>query len=109
MKASLLVEKYGFEKLTEASADIEVKHAFIGDLLSWVMGHAKSDDAWITILGHPNIIAVALLRELSCVLIAHDAQIQPETIEKANEEDFLILKSPLSAFEIVKILISEGV
>ena len=109
MKASLLVEKYGFEKLTEASADIEVKHAFIGDLLSWVMGHAKSDDAWIKILGHPNIIAVALLRELSCVLIAHDAQIQPETIEKANEEDFLILKSPLSAFEIVKILISEGV
>ena len=109
MKASLLVEKYGFEKLTEASADIEVKHAFIGDLLSWVMGHAKSDDAWITILGHPNIIAVALLRELSCVLIAHDAQIQPETIEKANEEDFLILKSLLSVFEIVKILISEGV
>ena len=109
MKASLLIEKYGFDKLTEASADFEINHAFIGDLLSWVMGHAKSEDAWITILGHPNIIAVALLRELSCVVIAHEAQIQPETIEKANEEDFLILKSPLSAFEIAKILISEGV
>lgn len=109
MKASLLIEKYGFEKLSVASADIEISHAFIGDLLSWVMGHAKSEDAWITILGHPNIIAVALLRELACVIIAHDAQIQPETIEKANDEEFLILKSPLSAFEICKILINEGV
>ena len=109
MKASLLIEKYGFEKLSDASADFEIKSAFIGDLLSWVMGHAKSNDAWITILGHPNIIAVALLRELACVIIAHDAQIQQETIAKANEEDFLILKSPLSAFEICKILISEGV
>lgn len=109
MKTSLLIEKYGFEKLTDASADFEICHAFVGDLLSWVMGHAKSDDAWITILGHPNIIAVALLRELSCVIIAHDAQIQPETIAKANEEEFLILKSSLSAFEIAKILISEGV
>ena len=109
MRTSLLIEKYGFEKLTDASADFEIDHAFIGDLLSWVMGHAKSDDAWITILGHPNIIAVALLRELSCVIIAHDAQIQPETIIKANEEEFLILKSSLSAFEITKILISEGI
>jgi hypothetical protein len=109
MRPSQLTEKYGFEKLTDASADFEIGHAFIGDLLSWVMGHAKSDDAWITILGHPNIIAVALLRELSCVIIAHDAQIQPETIEKANEEGFLILKSSLSAFEICKILINEGV
>ena len=109
MKASLLIEKYGFEKLSEASSEVEIGHAFIGDLLSWVMGHAKSEDAWITILGHPNIIAVALLRELACVIIAHDAQIQPETVEKANEENFLILKSPLSAFEICKILINEGV
>lgn len=108
MKASMLIEKYGFEKLTDASAEFDINHAFIGDLLSWVMGHAKSDDAWITILGHPNIIAVALLRELSCVIIAHDAQIQPETIDKANEESFLILKSSLSAFEISKILINEG-
>ena len=109
MKVSVLIEKYGFEKLTDASADVDINHAFIGDLLSWVMGHAKSEDAWITILGHPNIIAVALLRELTCIIIAHDAQIQPETVEKANEEDFLILKSPLSAFEISKILINEGI
>ncbi len=109
MKASVLTEKYGFEKLSVSSQDPEIKHAFIGDLLSWVMGHAKGDDAWITILGHPNIIAVALLRELACVIIAHDAQVQPETIEKANQEDFLILKSSLSAYEICKILISEGV
>ncbi len=109
MKASVLIEKYGFEKISVSSQDPEIHQAFIGDLLSWVMGHAKNNDAWITILGHPNIIAVALLRELACVIIAHDAQVQPETIDKANEEDFLILKSPLSAFEICRILISEGV
>ena len=37
----------------------QVCGGYAGDLLSWVMGKAEADDAWLTIMSNPNIIAVA--------------------------------------------------
>ena len=39
----------------------EIGGVYIGDLLSWVMGRAKADDAWITIMTNINVVAVAAL------------------------------------------------
>ena len=42
---------------------------YIGDLLSWVMGRAQSGNAWLTIMSNLNIVAVATLSDVSCILL----------------------------------------
>jgi len=109
MNSKLLVEKYGFKQLSGIDQDVSIQGVFISDLLSWVMGHSQSQDAWITIQSHSNILAVALLRELACIIVAHDVTVDQSTIDKANQEDLVVLSTSLSAYEICKIFVSEGV
>lgn len=85
---------YGDEEALNKNVD----SLYIGDLLSWVMGHAYDGQAWLTVQSHINIIAVALLKELSCIVILEDAEIPQETIDKANEEHLAILSTSLDAY-----------
>mgnify|MGYP001334019741 CR=1 FL=1 len=84
----------------ESGLHKKIKGVYICDLLSWVMSHACNDDAWITIQTHPNIIAVATLLELSCIIIPENAEVEEDTIQKANEEAVPILTSSDSGFKI---------
>lgn len=88
--------------------DQEVSGAYICDLLSWVMAHAQKGDAWITIQSHSNIVAVASLLELSCIIICENAEIEEDTIKKAIDEEIPILSSSKSAFYLAKALIEAG-
>lgn len=82
---------------------------YIGDLLSWVMGRAPENNAWVTIQGHINIIAVALLTTASCIIIAEGAEINPDTIAKADGEGIPVLSTGFSSFEVARIMIENGV
>ena len=59
---------------------------YAGDLLSWVMGRARSGDAWITIMSNQNIVAVAVLADAALIRIDETGAImaappsQPEII-----------------------------
>lgn len=77
----------------------EVKGAYIGDLLSWVMGRAKSDEAWITIMSNVNVIAVATLADVSCVILAEGVMPSDEIVKTAEEKGINILSSPLPSYE----------
>ncbi len=77
----------------------EVEGIYIGDLLSWVMGRAKENDAWITIMSNINVVAVAALSDVSCVVLAEDVKLTDDVIEKANEKGINILYSAFPAFE----------
>ena len=79
--------------------DKEITGVYAGDLLSWVMAKAKEGDAWITIQGHVNIVAVSLLTEVSCILVAESAEISADTIEKANNENIPILTTGMPVYE----------
>jgi len=79
--------------------DKEITGVYTGDLLSWVMAKAKEGDAWITIQGHVNIVAVSLLTEVSCILVAESAEISADTIEKANNENIPILTTGMPVYE----------
>lgn len=85
-----------------ANTDMEIKGVYVGDLLSWVMANGESQQAWVTVQGHINIVAVAMLREFSCIIVSDDASISEDTIQKANEEKLCILKTSLTAFEVCK-------
>ena len=101
MKVKDLAEKLGLKVLAgEIGLDKEAQGGYTGDLLSWVMSHASKGDAWITVQIHPNIIAVAVLLELSCIIIPENIGVEQLTIDKANAESIPLLQSSDHAFEL---------
>ena len=103
MSVSEFAEKMNLEVVAgEGGLKNKIKGVYIGDLLSWVMGRAKEGDAWITIQGHVNIVAVALLAVVSCIVVCESAEVSEQTIEKANIEDIPILTGKLPAYETAR-------
>jgi len=79
---------------------MEVVGAYAGDMLSDVMAHAGGGELWITLQVHPNIVAVALLKELAGIILVNGRRPEPETVRKAEAEKVPILVSSLSAYEL---------
>lgn len=84
--------------------DRPVTGGYCGDLLSWVMGRATAGDAWITVMGNLNSIAVAVLADVSCIILAEDAVADANAIERANAEDIPILTSSKRQFDLAHTL-----
>lgn len=78
----------------------EVSGAYVGDLLSWVMGKADTGNVWITIMSNVNIVAVATLADTSCVLLAEGVIPEEDVLDTAMSKGVNILCSPLSAYEL---------
>ena len=78
----------------------EVNGCYIGDLLSWVMGKAEADNVWITIMSNINIVAVASLTGVSCILLCEGVTPDKDVIDKANAQDVVILRSDKTAYEL---------
>ena len=93
----------------EESVDREVTGGYMSDLLSDVMANSKDGDVWITLQIHPNIIAVASLKDLAGIIIVQGRKPEKETIEKAQSENIPILVSDLQAFEIAGRLYQMGI
>lgn len=103
-------EKIGLRLLAGgAAADKELTGAYICDLLSWVMSHGKKGDAWITVQTHSNIIAVATLLELACVIIPEEIEVAEDTVRKAEEEGIALYQSGLNAYQLAKELYKMGI
>ena len=73
---------------------------YVGDLLSWVMTKCEEGQAWITIQTNINIIAVAILTDISCVIVAENAEVPVETLQKSSEEGIPVLQTSLTAYQI---------
>lgn len=101
MKISELMQTLQLELLTDSDYDDrEIKGCYVGDLLSWVMGRAKSQDVWITVMSNINIVAVASLTDAACILIAENVSVEENVLEKANAQGVVIVRSPLSGYEL---------
>lgn len=98
MKVSDLLQS-GFTAITMPDGDREIDGVYIGDLLSWVMGRASQDNAWITIMSNINVIAVATLADTSCVILAEDVDLPEDIRTQAEIKDVNVLKSPLPIYE----------
>ena len=110
MKVKDIAEKLGMRVETaEECLDREVTGGYMSDLLSDVMANSKDGDVWITLQIHPNIIAVATLKDLAGIIIVQGRKPEKETIEKAQSENIPILVSDLQAFEIAGRLYQMGI
>ena len=78
----------------------EIGGAYCGDLLSWVMGNAEPDSAWVTIMPNVNVAAVAALTDVACVILAEGVKPDGVLSERASKEELPLLASPLSAYEL---------
>lgn len=78
----------------------EVTGAYVSDLLSDVMANAKAGALWITLQIHPNIIAVATLKDLAGVILVGGREPEAETLRKAAEEEIPLLTSRRPAFQL---------
>ena len=104
MTVKQLTMQQGFTIVSMPEPDREIKNVYIGDLLSWVMGKAQEDDAWITIMSNINVVAVASLADAACVILAENVILDEATISAAKEKGINIISSPQSAYEIAKFL-----
>ena len=89
--------------------DKDIEGGYVSDLLSDVIAHSKKGDIWITLQGHPNIVAVAKLKELAGIIIISGRKSEAETIKKAEAEGIPIMTSELPAFELVGKLYESGI
>lgn len=90
---------YGFRVLSLPDGDREIDGVYIGDLLSWVMGRAQMDNAWITIMTNVNVIAVASLADTSCVILAEGVVLPDELTQTAEAKDVNVLGSDEPIYE----------
>ena len=110
MQVKDLVDKFDlFIAAGKQGLDREVMAGYCGDLLSEVMGNAPAGCAWMTVQGHQNIIAVALLREMAAIIITGGQKPDEETIQKANQEGIPILLWSDSSYHLAGRIFSAGV
>ena len=102
MKVSELASIEGFGTIALPDGEREISGVYIGDLLSWVMGRAKADDAWITIMSNINIVAVASLADVACIILAESVKLDAAVTETANAKGVNILSCALPAYEAAK-------
>lgn len=108
MTVAALCEKCGFKPAVLPDPERQVNGAYIGDLLSWVMGRAQTDNAWITIMSNINVIAVASLADVACVILSEGVTLEEDVAKTAEAKGINILVSSLPSFETA-LSISENV
>lgn len=95
-----IVEKLGLEvkNLSPRGETREVKGAYVGDVLSHAMANLSSNDAWLTVQTHENIVGVASLMDAACIVVCQ-REVPENTLRTAQEQGISILWSPKPVFE----------
>ncbi|MGI6642450.1 MAG: hypothetical protein ACOX3V_00295 [Bacillota bacterium] len=76
-----------------------IEGGFVGDVLSHVMANALPGYVWVTVQTHENIVAVASLLDVACVVVCQ-RELPSEVIKKADAQGVTLLWSGDSAFAL---------
>ena len=100
MTVKELAERLDLKTLVEDDFEREVNDCYVGDLLSWVMGRAPADSAWLTVMGNINSIAVATLADVSCIILVENAALDADAKAKADMHGVNILTTELNSYQL---------
>lgn len=100
MTARDVAEKLNMTILT-GNGDKEVTGFYTCDLLSWVISHANSGDMWVTVMNNLNILAVASLVDVSCIVIPEGIEAYENLLERAKEKDITLIATERSAANVI--------
>ena len=81
-----------------AEPERPVTGGYAGDLLSWVLSRAGQDHAWLTIMSNQNVAAVALMADVSCVILTEDVLPDPDLLRRAKEKGVNLLGTAQDTF-----------
>ena len=98
MTVEQLQELLEFTPLALPDGKREAVGAYVGDLLSWVMGRATSDNVWVTIMSNVNIVAVCTLADPACIVLSENVKPDPDTLRRAQEQGVNIIGTELDTF-----------
>ena len=79
--------------------DREVGGAYCCDLLSWVISRAEGDDALVTVMSNPNVMAVAVMADLPCVILSEGVRPDETALAKAIDNDIIVLSSKDTTYQ----------
>lgn len=79
--------------------DREIHGAYAGDLLSWVMGRAEADNVWFTIMSNINVVAVASLADVSCVILTEGVTLPEDVLSAAKQKGINVFSTKLTTFQ----------
>ena len=100
MTVKELAEACGFSVVVAGeNADRNVSGAYACDLLSWVIGRAAEDSALITVMTNVNVVAVAAMADLSCIILTEGVSLDANALEKAKQNDIPVLSSDITTFD----------
>ncbi|MCK5762796.1 MAG: AraC family transcriptional regulator [Clostridiales bacterium] len=103
MKINQLLENKKFKLLNDVPyLDEEIIYIYSCDLLSLIMAKGEKEDAWITVQTHSNIVAIASLLEMSCIILPESIKPEETTLIKATENDIPIISTPFDVYKIMK-------
>jgi len=110
MRLKELAERLDWDlKTRNVPAENEVKTGYASDLLSDVLANSIEGDLWVTRQSHLNIVAIAVMRDLSGILLVNGVEPDPDTVEKAVEKMVPIFQTRLPTFEVVGRLYQLGI
>jgi predicted transcriptional regulator len=89
--------------------DREVTGGYASDLLSCVMAGAQQGNIWVTLQAHMNVIAVAVLLDLSAVVITEGVRPEAAVIARATEKHMPLLLCKQGSFIIISRLAQVGI
>ena len=100
MKIKDFAEKLNLKVLTAFDEEKEIKGCYCGDLLSWVMSKAQEGDAWLTVMGNINSVAVAVLTECACIVLTENASLDEAAKQRAEIQGVCFLQSDKNAYDL---------
>ena len=99
MRLSEVIKVLNLKVENIANPDAIISSAYASDLLSDVMGKAKSGQIWITMQTHKNVAAIASLKDIPAVVIINNGKPEKDMIIHAKNENVAVLITDLPCYE----------
>ncbi len=92
-----LIDRSGLP-VVHLEPDRGVTKPFCCDLLSVAMARAPEGGVWVTVMGNRNVIAVASLADVACVVLAEGYEYDADAVSAA-EGNVTLLRSSEPVYE----------
>jgi len=110
MRLNEIIDKLDLKLLSgKEPLQTEVVRGYVSDLMSDVIAHGKEGDIWITYQTHVNVVAIAMMKNMTAVILIQGRELIPVAAEKAKKEGLPVFSSSESAFELVGRLYQLGI
>jgi predicted transcriptional regulator len=93
----------------EDQLDMEVKTAFVADLMSDVLAFATAGSLLITGLTNPQVVRTADVLDIAAIIMGRGKRPSQETFQLAEEVNIPILTTKYILFEIAGQLYAKGI